>query len=86
MGKIRIQQQLASVLAAHAEWLESDGQSGIRLNLTAADLRGANLHGVFLNGADLTEAYLYGVNLRNAYLSDADLTGAKLTDVKGLKQ
>lgn len=38
-------QKLDSILAAHAEWLVSDGSRGERADLRGANLRGANLIG-----------------------------------------
>lgn len=43
-------------------------------NLSVADLRDANLIGANLGGADLTDSDLSGANL-----NDADLSGANLT-------
>jgi pentapeptide repeat protein len=68
--------------------------SGPRVRLADADLRGADLRRADLRGADLTYADLSGAALRGAalpgadlfhaalrgaFLADADLTGAKLT-------
>lgn len=50
-------------------------------NLNGADLRGANLVGADLSGADLVRAKLSGADLSRADLCFADLTGADLTDV-----
>jgi uncharacterized protein YjbI with pentapeptide repeats len=47
--------------------------SGVRPDLSRADLRGAHLSGADLSGADLREA-----NLTGAYLNDANLSGALL--------
>ncbi|MDF1867318.1 MAG: pentapeptide repeat-containing protein [Saprospiraceae bacterium] len=67
-----------------------------KLNLTSADLTGANLGGADLTDAnlrnadladanlrntDLTDANLIGANLRNADLTDANLIGANLRNV-----
>ncbi len=51
-----IEQQLANVLAAHTEWVETGQQAGTRLNLRDADLQGANLTSADLSLANLTEA------------------------------
>jgi len=72
-------EQLAAILAAHADWLR--GESGG----TRADLRGADLTRADLRGADLTRADLTGADLRGADLTGADLRGADLTgaDLRG---
>ncbi len=44
------------------------------------DLSGADLSGAQLNGADLAGVALYGANLTGAHLRDATLTGASLSD------
>jgi uncharacterized protein YjbI with pentapeptide repeats len=56
------------------------GRDPIRIELTTANLGGANLSGVQLSGADLLEA-----NLSSANLVEADLSGAKfaLTNLSG---
>jgi hypothetical protein len=59
---------LKKILTAHNLWLESDGISGARAQLSHADLSNMNLAGADLWGADLEGAVLAG----------ADLTGAKL--------
>jgi hypothetical protein len=64
-------QELKTILDAHAKWLRNEG--GKRANLGGANLTRANLTGANLRGADLREA-----NLRWASLITADLTGANL--------
>ncbi len=66
---------LREVLESHEKWRESNGESGERLDLSDANLGGANL-----NEADLGDADLCGARLRKANLSDADLSGADLRD------
>jgi len=61
-----IKQKLIDVLAAHAEWVKTDGQAGVQLNLS---------------DADLTDAELTGAKLNDANLCNADLTGADLSGV-----
>ncbi len=69
-----VEQKLADVLAAHAEWVESDCEAGIRLDLTGADLRGT-----ILAGANLTSAELTGTNLTDAFwIGDAGPSGLVL--------
>ena len=71
-------EKLASILVAHAEWLE-DSETGIRASLSGADLSGANLSRADLSRADLHSADLSGANLSRADLSRADLSGASLS-------
>ena len=79
---------VAAVVAAHAEWLQSQGRSGRRANFEGMDLAGAGLSGAVLAGAALrraelsdsclAEARLDGADLRFAVLSAADCGGAVL--------
>ncbi len=50
-----------------------------QLNLTGANLRGADLSGATLSQANLTNADLTGANLEGAVLNSVNLTGASLT-------
>ena len=52
--------------------------SGIRVNLTGANFRGANLAGAYLTGASLYRADFEGANLRSSFMTNADLVGATL--------
>jgi uncharacterized protein YjbI with pentapeptide repeats len=85
--------ELDELLELHQEWVESNGASGGRLELTradfeAADLTGVNLQGAILNGAnfhgaelllaDLRGASLVQANLQETNLLGADLRGANL--------
>jgi len=85
--------ELDELLELHQEWVESNGASGSRLELTradfeAADLTGVNLQGAILNGAnfhgaelllaDLRGASLVQANLQETNLLGADLRGANL--------
>jgi uncharacterized protein YjbI with pentapeptide repeats len=89
---------LPEALAAHTEYLVSDGARGTRLhapgadlhhtNLAGQDLRLAmlervNLRGAVLSGADLRSANLRFADLHGADLSGADLTGATLLGAIG---
>jgi hypothetical protein len=56
----------------------ADGKAGQRLDLTGADLSGANLSEDDLNGAILRRTKLIGVDLSRAFLYAADLTSADL--------
>jgi uncharacterized protein YjbI with pentapeptide repeats len=49
------------------------------LDLSRADLGGANLQGAFLTYVNLSRAYLRGATLVHANVQGADLTGANLT-------
>lgn len=51
-------------------------------DLSGADLRNVNLAGVTMDGADLTNAHLHGATLTGASLSDAILTDADLTGAR----
>ncbi len=64
---------IKDVLAAHKEWLESDGTHGERAELQNAILQQADLH-----KADLTRADLSGVRMSVADLMCANFTGADL--------
>jgi uncharacterized protein YjbI with pentapeptide repeats len=59
--------------------IEIKNRDGTLLHTVDADvLREVNLSGADLNGADLSEAYLFGANLNGADLSEANLYGADL--------
>lgn len=68
------QDKLDDVVAMHAEWLRTGGQSGRQADLEEADLRQADLRGV-----DLSFATLAGANLERAELAGARLNGAVLS-------
>src|SRR6266481_3025906 len=80
--------RLKQILADHRAWLESDGQRGLKANLSnaqlqsfslwSADLREADLCYARLQGADLDHARLRGANLRHAQMEDASLRQASL--------
>ena len=58
------------------------------LDFVNANLEGANLEKVFLEGASMNNANLKGANMIGAYLEcvtlrDADLSGANLSNVRG---
>jgi len=84
---------LKAILESHKQWLDSDGETGERADLSesdlnetdlsradlcGADLRGADLNGADLHRADLRDADLCGANLRGADLTNAALRGASL--------
>lgn len=60
--------ELDKLVKAHELWIESNGRTGTRAELSHADLSNFNLAGVNLWGANLDGAYLAGANLRNALL------------------
>ena len=69
--------------------VEAGGYDSIReaVELTGADLYGADLSGTKLSGADLSGANLSGADLYGADLSGANLSGADLSgaDLSGTK-
>jgi hypothetical protein len=69
--------ELASILAAHKEWLK-DNSKGQRANLSSADLRYADLRYVDLSSANLSSADLRYADLRYVDLSSANLSSADL--------
>ncbi|AOJ10362.1 pentapeptide repeat-containing protein [Burkholderia mayonis] len=50
------------------------------IDLSGANLSGANLSDAYLSGANLSDANLSGANLSDANLSGANLSGANLSD------
>ncbi len=69
--------------AALAKWRQANPD--VLLNLSEADLRGADLRGANLKRADLTGAILREADLVGAQFSEADLTRADLRDAKLIK-
>jgi Pentapeptide repeats (8 copies) len=69
--------RLQSGVDAWNAWRKANPRVNL-VDLSAADLRGANLTGADLHGANLTGAQLGGANLTGANLFGADLTGADL--------
>jgi uncharacterized protein YjbI with pentapeptide repeats len=72
--------KLEEKLASHLEWLDSRGQSGLRADLSDANLEGQELIGVKLRLADLHDANLRAADLLLADLRDAILIRADLED------
>ncbi len=72
---------LEAAVQAHAEWIQSGGDSGRKADFRKLDLRKANLRGVNLREADLAEADLAGADLSGAELLKANLQGARLRKV-----
>lgn len=73
-------EELNAILAAHEDWLVSEGIQGARADLRRGLLRGLDLSGVDLRKAWLRGATLSEVNLSGARMAGADLTGCDLTD------
>jgi len=73
-------EELNRILAAHGQWLESDGKIGQRANLSQINLQGANLASVNLQRANLAGANLLWINSFGAELQGADLSGADLRE------
>jgi uncharacterized protein YjbI with pentapeptide repeats len=76
------EKELKEILENHKLWVESEGKSGSRANLSDVDLSYANLSFESLIGADLSGADLSGAKLRDSDLSGADLSGADLSYAK----
>lgn len=70
---------LKEVLRLHERWLKGYADRR-RMDLSQADLRGANLRNADLRWADLSNADLRGADLCGANLSHTDLRGADLCD------
>ena len=62
------EEELKRILADHQEWLETNGEKGIRADLEGAELSGAKLQGAYLLGADLQGAYLRYAYQERAYV------------------
>ena len=76
-------EELGYILDAHKKWVLSAGNEGKKANLRGANLKGvylgaANLEQACLEGANLQEAFFEGANLQDAYLEGANLQGAHL--------
>ena len=85
-GKVRSQADLDEILKQHKLWLDSQGKSGARAdlsgaNLSKADLSGADLRAAYLSEADLTGRNLSGANLSEAHMLGAHMRGAYLLGV-----
>ena len=70
--------QLKQVLTDHRAWLDSDGQSGEKADLSHAQLQGVSLWSADLREADLSYANLQGVDMDHARLRGANLRHAKM--------
>jgi hypothetical protein len=65
--------------------MKLEREKGLWLDLSSADLRGANIRDTHLKGADLRDAHLERASLMNAHLEDANIRGAHLegADLRG---
>ena len=70
---------LQKILNKHILWIESDGNMGIRANLSMTNLSRTNLSGANLSMTNLSRTNLSGANLSKANLSGANLSGANLS-------
>ena len=70
--------ELAEILDEHKSWVESNGDTGVKADLTGVNLAGAELTGVNLQGAILTKVNLTGADLSMANLRGANLVHADL--------
>ena len=75
--------ELKDILNKHALWLRDD-PSGVKADLSRADLSGANLSYADLSRADLLYTNISHADLSGANLSYADLSGANLSGSKNL--
>ena len=71
-------EELKEILELHALWLDTNGEEGIRANLSNANLRYTNLSNADLRYANLSKADLRDADLSKADLRDADLRYANL--------
>ena len=72
------EEKLKDILAAHENWLESEGKEGKQANLRKVNLQGAHLRHADLRKARLRHANLQGADLRHAALRKATLRHANL--------
>ena len=70
------QEELNKIIAKHVKWLQ--GKGGKRADLIGANLIFVDLEGVDLHEANMRYASLYGADLHRAYLEGVDLEGADL--------
>ena len=72
--------ELRRRLREHAEWVQSLGQAGHRLELEGFDLSGLDLHGANLALARLSRCLMARANLKSAFLLAANLSGTNLSE------
>ena len=71
--------QLKQIVDDHRAWLESDGESGAKADLSHAAIEGVALWRADLRDADLSHASLRGIDLDHAQLQRANLRHADMT-------
>jgi len=71
---------LEEKLASHKEWVDTQGISGLKADLSRAQMEGAELVGVNLRFADFHDANLKGADLLLADLRDACLMRSNLEE------
>jgi uncharacterized protein YjbI with pentapeptide repeats len=71
---------LEEKLASHKEWVDTQGISGLKADLSRAEMEGAELVGVNLRFADFHDANLKGADLLLADLRDACLMRSNLEE------
>lgn len=86
------QEQLASIVDAHQDWLQSDGKEGKKANFKAQYLDGLSLDRLDLRYADFQNARFYNTTMRwtdvsfgffwGADMPNADLIGIKFHGAK----
>ncbi len=69
---------LRTISAEHSQWVDSDGEEGVRADFSMINLSYVNLYKADLHKADLTEVNLYKANLYKANLIEANLHKANL--------
>jgi uncharacterized protein YjbI with pentapeptide repeats len=70
--------ELAAILAAHEQWVDSEGKQGTQADLSHCILRGRHLCGVRLERADLCDSDVTGTDLSGADLHGTGFSGAIL--------
>ena len=73
-------EEIANAIELHAQWLDSEGADGEKLDLAWADLRkfGPQLRAARLDKAQLTQCDLRGADITGASLVEASLLAAKM--------
>jgi uncharacterized protein YjbI with pentapeptide repeats len=74
------EQEVRKRLGDHAQWIDSLGRTGRRLELEGFDLSGFDLRGVNLAAAKLVRCLLTRTNMKSAWLLATDLHGTNLSE------
>jgi uncharacterized protein YjbI with pentapeptide repeats len=74
------EQEVRKRLGDHAQWVDSLGRTGHRLELEGFDLSGFDLRGVNLAAAKLVRCLLTRTNMKSAWLLATDLHGTNLSE------